>query len=95
MNNIKLPEEDFGTLAICAIRYCHDRQTYMPDLVRSIIRQHLKDMSNRDIRVMLDDCKFQARFGLYGDEYIDKPGWLMWEKELEEEMNRRRADNDD
>ncbi len=26
----KLLNDDFGTLAICAIRYCHGRQTYMP-----------------------------------------------------------------
>jgi hypothetical protein len=34
--SIKLDQENFGTLAICAIRYCQGRQTYMPSLVQGI-----------------------------------------------------------
>ena len=45
----KLEIDDFGTLAICAIRYCHGRQTYMPDLVQDIIRQHLRELSDQDL----------------------------------------------
>ena len=80
---------DFGTLAICAIRYCHGRQTYMPDLVRGIVRQHLTELSDKDLKVMIEDCYFQERFHLYGDERIDKPGWLRWKTELVAEKKRR------
>lgn len=87
---IKIDEYDFGTLAICAIRYCQGRQTYMPDKVRGIVRPHLQDISDKDLSVLLDDCGFQERMNLYGDEKIDKPDWLKWEKRILEEIERRK-----
>ena len=81
--------EDFGTLAICAIRYCFGRMTYMPDLVRDIVRPHLKELTDKDLGVMLEDCEFQKRMNMYGDPVIDKPGWLQWKVELEKEKKRR------
>ena len=86
---IKLSQDDFSTLAICAIRYCHDRQTYMPDLVRGIIRPHLPDLSGKNLGVMIEDCGYQERMKLYGDERIDKPGWIKWADELKAEKERR------
>lgn len=86
---VKLKKPDFGTLAICAVRYCMGRQTYMPELVRDIIRPHLQEMTDRDIAVMLSDCDFQRSCDAYGDVSIDKPGWLKWERELTEERWRR------
>ena len=90
MDNVILYDpEDFGTLCICAIRYCQGRRTYMPSLVRDIIRPHLKELSDKDLAVMIDDCSYQKRFDLYGDEDIDKPGWIEWEQELLKERERR------
>ena len=86
---IRLEKDDFGTLAICAIRYCHGRQTYMPDLVQGIIRPRLKELSDKDLSVMIEDCDFQERMHLYGDERIDKPGWLKWKADLIAERKRR------
>ena len=85
----KLEKDDFGTLAICAIRYCHGRQTYMPDLVRGIIRSHLRELDDKDLAVMTKDCDFQEQMHLYGDERIDKPGWLKWKEDLIAERKRR------
>ena len=82
-------QEDFGALCVCALRYCHGRQTYMPGLIREIVEKPLSEISDKDIVVMQKDCDFQRRFDLYGDEKIDKPGWLEWEKILETEMERR------
>lgn len=82
-------ENDFGTLCICALRYCQGRETYMPSLVRDIIRPLLPQLTDRDIRVMLEDCDFQRKYDMYGDEHIDKPGWLQWEQELKAERARR------
>ena len=87
---IKLTDKDFGTLSICAIRYCHGRMTYMPDLVRGIVRGRLKDISDKDLQVMINDCDFQRNMGLYGDERIDRPGWLKWEQELLKEQEKRK-----
>lgn len=88
-NDITLSQKDFGTLAICAIRYCHGRMTYMPDTVRGIIRPHLDRISDKDLNIMLDDCEFQRQTQTYGDEKIDKPGWIEWENELKAERERR------
>ena len=86
---ISIDKENFGTLCICAIRYCHGRQTYMPSLVQGIVRSHIKELSDETLDVMLQDCDFQRRFGLYGDEVIDKPDWLKWEQTVKEEVRRR------
>ena len=88
-NNITLSQSDFGALAICAIRYCHGRMSYMPDTVRGIIRPHLDRISDKDLAIMIDDCEFQASCCLYGDEKIDKPGWIEWHDELKAEKERR------
>ena len=84
--------KDFGTLAICAIRYCHGRQTYMPELVRKIVAPHLPEVSDKDLTVMIEDCDFQDRMRLYGDERIDKPGWIRWKELLIAEKGRRVSD---
>ena len=83
-----ISQNDFGTLCICAIRYCHGRKTYMPSLVMEIVGKHLTELSDRDIKVMYDDCRFMNPSD-YGDEAIDKPDWLLWEKKLKEELKRR------
>lgn len=95
MKTVKLTQENFGILALCAIRYCQGRRTYMPDLVRNIVRPHLGDISNNDLDVMLEDCKFQDTMHLWGDERIDKPGWLKWRDELEAEKLERNKEKGD
>ena len=82
--------EDFGTLAVCAIRYCQGRRTYMPDLVRRIIKPHLSEISDKDLQVLINDCDYQATMGLWGDEKIDKQGWLNWKDMLIAEQNKRK-----
>ena len=86
---INIDQKDFGTLCICAIRYCHGRQTYMPSLVRRIITEQINNISDNDLNIMLDDCDFQMKFDLFGDEKIDKPGWLQWRQFLEDEISKR------
>jgi hypothetical protein len=86
---VKVDPEDFGTLCICAIRYCFGRQTYMPGMVQDIVLSHLEELSDRDIRVLLEDGEFQCRMDLYGDPTIDKPGWLKFLEKVREEAKRR------
>ena len=88
---IQLDNEDFGTLAICAIRYCQGRETYMPGLVRGILLPFLKELSDKDLQVMINDCDYQERYNLYGNESIDKPGWLKWRTILLDEQQRRKS----
>ena len=86
---ISLNPEDFATLAICAIRYCHGRQTYMPSLVQGIVRPHLPEMSDNDLNVLLRDCEGMTDFD-YGDPAIDRPKWEWWHADLKKEKERRK-----
>ena len=85
----EINKHDFGTLAICAIRYCQGRQTYMPSLVQGIIKSHIDMVDDKDLHIMIDDCYFQERCNLYGSETIDKPDWLRWKEFLLEEKKKR------
>ena len=60
----------------------------MPSLVQQIVGSHLKDISDKDLKVMLEDCEFQRSVDLYGDE-CDKADWLNWEARLSEEKKAR------
>ena len=83
-----LDNEDFGILAGCAIRYCQGRRTYMPELVRRIVREHIVDVTDRDLQVLINDCECQYDFG---DENIDKPRWIEWKAFLLNEQKRRKG----
>lgn len=88
---LTIDQDDLGALSICAIRYCHGRQTYMPSTIRSIIRGFIDKISDRDLRCMLRDCEWQEEMDLFGDREIDKPHWLIWKDELKAELNRRKG----
>lgn len=80
---IDISQEDFGTLCICALRYCHGRQTYMPSLVQRIVMAHFKDLSDRDLKVIADDEQFQSDMSLWGD-YCDLVDWKNFYQTLRE-----------
>ena len=84
-----MTSDNFGALAICAIRYCQGRQSYMPSLIQDIVMTHLKELSDRDLHVMIEDCRMQEEMNLYGSETIDKPGWIKFRKALIDEQERR------
>ena len=88
-DHITLSSENFGALVVCAIRYCEGRETYMPGLIRDIVRPHLSQLDDKDIGVLLDGCRLQKKYNNYGNETCDKPGWLQWEQELLDEKERR------
>lgn len=85
---MKIDNENFGVLAVCAIRYCQGRETYMPELVRRIIRGHISEVTDKDLQVMINDCEYQSAFG---DENIDKPRWIEWKEFLINEQKRRKG----
>lgn len=85
---IDIDQQDFATLCICALRYCHGRRTYMPSLVQGIVGSHMSELSDRDLTVMQEDCGFQRRMSLYGDE-CDKADWLKWEHRVKGEIKKR------
>lgn len=79
---IDISKEDFGTLCICALRYCHGRRTYMPGLVQDIVKAHFTDLSDRELKVIADDKKFQSDMKLWGDE-CDRIDWEKFYYELD------------
>ncbi len=88
-NTVKVIDDDFGALCVCAIRYCQGRETYMPSLIQSIVKKHLSQMTDRDLHVLIQDCERQKEYGLYGNLTIDKPSWIEFEKTLRDEKLRR------
>ena len=88
-----ISKEDFGLLCVCAIRYCMGRETYMPELIQGIVKENLKNITDKDLGVMISDCEWQKDVGMYGDPYMDKPGWQLFAKKLKEEQERRRDGN--
>lgn len=88
---MNISEEDFGILAVCAIRYCQGRQTYMPSLIRGIVKSHLSEITDKDLQVLINDCESQAQWDNYGSDY-DKVGWLEWKECLLAEQERRKND---
>ena len=61
----------------------------MPSLVQGIVGSLLSKISDKDLEVMIEDCDFQKKMKLYGDEKIDKPGWIKWQERLETEKEMR------
>ena len=87
--SIKISEGRFGILAVCALRYCQGRRTYMPSLVQQIVGLHLSELRDEDINVMVEDCQFQRKMNLYGDN-CDMVDWLKWEEKVIAESKRRK-----
>ena len=82
-----LEDEDFGTVFICAVRYCIGRQTYMPRLVQKQIRPLLPQIDSGALIVMRNDIRTASS---WGDEKIDKPGWMQFLADIEAELEARK-----
>lgn len=83
--------EDFCTILICAIRYCLGRQTYMPSLVTDFIRPLLPHLDDKTLRVMRADITVTES---YGNETIDKPIWMRFLNDIEQEICKRKERKD-
>lgn len=79
---IDISQKDFGTLCICALRYCHGRKTYMPSLVRKIVLGNKEKLCAADRFVILADKDFQQRMNLWGED-VDKADWMKFYEEME------------
>lgn len=63
----------------------------MPSLVLQIVGSHLSELRDEDINVMVEDCRFQRKMNLYGDD-CDKVEWLKWEEKVIAESRRRKEE---
>ena len=88
---IDISQEDFATLCICALRYCHGRRTYMPRLIQEIVQRHFKDISDNDLKLIAEDERFQIDMYLFGD-YCDRVDWENFYMELRKYRQTERSE---
>lgn len=88
---MKIDNDDFGILAVCSIRYCRGRQTYMPNLVRGIVKAHLSEISDKDLQILINDCNYTLTW----EDNIDPNGWAEWKNMLIAEQNKRKEIEND
>lgn len=82
-------DEDFCTILICAIRYSIGRQTYMPSLVTDFTGPLLPHLDDKTLSVIEKDIRNAES---YGNETIDKPIWVRFLSDVEEEICRRKEE---
>lgn len=90
---INLEDDDFGAILNCAVRYALGRQSYMPGLVIDYIRPLLPYLNDKTLWCLERDIREAENFGGYGDPQIDKPGWIKFLLEIQEEIQKRKEDN--
>lgn len=103
MKNIKF-DDNFETILVCAERYALGRESYMPSLVIAYITPLIPELSDKAIANLERDLRlademdrrtegFEAvkgfRHGIFGDDHIDKPGWINFWNKLKSEMEKR------
>ena len=79
-------DRDFGTICICAVRYALGRETYMLSLVQQFVIRNLNLIDGYSLAVMVRDVKEAPS---YGNETIDKPGWMNFLAVLKKELKDR------
>ncbi len=68
-------DPDTGAIALCALRYCQGRRTYMPSLVVDWTKRHWESLSLKDRGVILKDLEEFLNSGRdLGDE-CDRETW--------------------
>lgn len=83
-------KEESELLLVCAVRYCIGKQTYMPRVVIRRIKPMLPDLTPATLLIMRKDIKTA---GDWGDEEVDKPGWMKFLADIEAELERRMRAN--
>ena len=93
---VDVMDDNFGAVLNCAVRYAIGRQSYMPRLVQDFIRPLLPELSNKTLGVMANDIKCANGYAgvpeckPWGDEKVDKPGWMKFLADIEAELENRK-----
>lgn len=94
INISELSREDFGSLCICAVRYCLGRKTYMPSNIQRIISSTLAHLSDSDLEIIYRDIKKHGGpthdSAAYGD-YTDYLDWHNFLCTIKDELANRCA----
>ncbi len=90
---VDISDDDFGCILNCAIRYSLGRRTYIPHTVIQYIKPILPYLTKNTLVCMERDICEAENYGAgYGDEKIDKPEWLEFLQEVQNEISRRGID---
>lgn len=85
---VKLNTWDFSTLAICAVRYCLGRQSYMPALVCRIMKKHMDEIDPSSLIVLQRDVREYLTTDSYTHSFSDiKDTWNKFLKFIEEKID--------
>lgn len=85
---VKLNTWDFSTLAICAVRYCLWRQSYMSTLVCRIMKKHMDEIDSSSLIVLQRDVREYLTTDSYTHSFSDiKDTWNKFLKFIEEKID--------
>ena len=92
MNKGMEKDVDTGAIAVCALRYCIGRRTYMPSLVVDWVKRHWVVFSENDKNVILRDLQQEVDSGRnLGDDcdiktWTDFLKWISAQKDTNSEL---------
>lgn len=78
-------DDDFGSVAVCALRYAIDRHTYMPDVVANFIRKYIGAFDSKTLIVMIRDIEKELEYHNVDDVSM----WRNLVKELKDRLEQR------
>lgn len=105
MHKLELTSE-LETILICAERYACGRESYMPSLVIDYLMPLLPKLSIKTLGVLNEDMQRVdemdkrtegaeivpgMRHGAWGNDLIDKPGWMQFWQAVRDEIARRQG----
>lgn len=97
INTVEIDREDYGSLCICAVRYCLGRKTYMPSNIQRIVSLTIRYLTDKDLQVMQSDIKKHGGptrdADAYGN-YDDYKDWCNFLNTIESELREREGHND-
>ena len=88
--NLDPTTNEFGTLAVCAVRYSLGCRTYMPHIVVEYISPLLPYMDNMTLQCFdRDIAERQQLYRDLGDPKIDEPMWMEFHEKVKEQLRVR------
>lgn len=88
---LDISSEEFGSLVICAIRYCIGRRTYMPHVIIDFVSPLIGSLSSTALNCINRDISQAINTNSLGDEIIDTPAWKKFYDKINEELNERKT----
>ena len=82
---------NFGAILNFAVRYALGRSTYAPFLVQDLICPLLPYLNGKTLEIFRNDIENASS---YGDDIIDKLGWMVFLAGVKAEIERRQENEE-